>query len=111
MTSTPLRVLLVEDSPLDAALVAEHIRAAATEVIVEHVPTIGAATSKLRKNRFDCVLLDLSLPDARGLEALGDIHDAAPKVPIVVLSGADDEATALHAVQEGAQDYLVKGEA
>jgi len=111
MTSTPLRILLVEDSPLDAALVAEHIRTVSPDATVEHVASIATAQSRLRKHRFDCVLLDLSLPDARGLEALGDIHDIAPKMPVVVLSGADDESVALHAVQEGAQDYLVKGEA
>jgi diguanylate cyclase len=111
MTSPHLRVLLVEDSPLDAALVSEHLRSVSPETVLEHVTGVATAASKLRKARYDCVLLDLSLPDARGLEALGDIHDAAPKIPIVVLSGADDETTALHAVQEGAQDYLVKGEA
>ena len=57
----------------------------------------------------DCVLLDLSLPDASRLEALMQLRAAAPDVPIVILSGLQDELLAIKAVQEGAQDYLVKG--
>ena len=106
-----LRILLVEDSPLDAELVAEHLAEADRGLTLVHVETLSGALAVLDSGDVDCILLDLTLPDARGLEALGEVHCAAPAVPVVVLSGADDQAAALHAVQEGAQDYLVKGEA
>ena len=113
MSPDHIRVLLVEDSPLDAALVREQLAGAAPGVsTIEHASTIGAATDMLRgEAAFDCVLLDLSLPDAHGLEALAQISYVTPETPIVVLTGAEQESVALHAVQEGAQDYLVKGEA
>ena len=64
-----------------------------------------------RGARLDCILLDLTLPDAAGLEALAQLHYVAPDVPIVVFSGVDGEDLAVRAVAEGAQDYLVKGQA
>ncbi len=65
---------------------------------------------RLLSDVFDCVLLDLALPDARGLEALGQVRAAALDVPIIVLSGRRDEQIAIGAVGDGAQDYLLKGE-
>ena len=63
-----------------------------------------------RAARVDCVLLDLSLPDAEGLEALAQVRTVALDVPIIVLSGRSDEVLAVQAVHEGAQDYLIKGQ-
>ena len=84
---------------------------AATPQAYEQHDLLGctAAAALLRAERFDVVLLDLSLPDAAGLQALQHLHSIAPALPIVVLTGLDDEETALRAVQEGAQDFLVKG--
>jgi diguanylate cyclase (GGDEF)-like protein len=113
MVRAPLHILLVEDSPLDAALVTEQLREASGQnpIRVTRTPTVAAAAARLRELPVDCVLLDLTLPDATGLEALGRLHYVAPDVPIVVFSGVDGEDVAVRAVAEGAQDYLVKGQA
>jgi len=66
------------------------------------------ALAQLKSSHFQIILSDLSLPDSRGLETFRTLHAASPEIPIVVLSGNDDEELALKAVREGAQDYLVK---
>jgi diguanylate cyclase (GGDEF)-like protein len=106
-----LRVLVVEDNPGDAALVATMLAEVAPGVHeLHHARRASEGVERLLGAGFDCVLLDLSLPDAHGTEALGLLRTAALDVPIVVLSGRRDEAVAIGAVQEGAQDYLIKGE-
>jgi DNA-binding response OmpR family regulator len=75
----------------------------------EHFDRIAAARDHLLVEGASCILLDLSLPDAHGLEAVDRVQSFAPDVPIVVLSGLDDEEMAVRAVQGGAQDYLIKG--
>ncbi|HEY6761296.1 MAG TPA: diguanylate cyclase [Baekduia sp.] len=104
-------VVLVEDSVPYARLI-EMILADGVPGGVEthHFDTVGAAVADLRAHHADCVLLDLGLPDARGLEALSMVSDAAPGVPIVVLSGQEDEELAVDAIRAGAQDFLVKGQ-
>src|SRR4029079_16857231 len=100
----PTRLLLVEDNAADARVCGEMLRSALpagfelsrTERLVE-------ACDRLGNGAVSCVLLDLSLPDAHGLEAVTRIRTAAPNVPIVVLTGTDDERLALAAVQHGAQ--------
>lgn len=105
----PTRVLLVEDDPAYAELVRRLLADALYgRLELVHVQRLADARERLREGPADCVLLDLGLPDAQGLEAVLQVRDAAPDVPIVVLSGQDDEAIALRAVQEGAQDYLSK---
>ncbi|MGI8779529.1 MAG: EAL domain-containing protein [Solirubrobacteraceae bacterium] len=107
----PLRVLLVEDSPGDAYLVEEELREVAPgELHLTVATTLAAARRHLESERTDCVLLDLSLPDAFELQGLEALHDARPEVPVVVLSGSSLGDLAVRAVQAGAQDYLVKGE-
>jgi len=106
------RALLIEDDSADARLVGELLRqAGAWQVQLTHVKTLDAALERLGAAEFDVALVDLSLPDARGVEAVVHLHAAFPSLPMVVLSGLDDEATAARAVREGAQDYLVKGQA
>ncbi len=108
--AAPLRLLLVEDNPGDAVLVREMLRSALTDGFeFVHAVLLADACDVLERDGAACVLLDLSLPDAQGLEAVTRIQAAAPDVPIVVLTGLDDERLALTAVQEGAQDYLIKG--
>jgi diguanylate cyclase (GGDEF)-like protein len=106
-------VLLVEDNMGDARLVEEMLGEAssgsAAEYEVSHVERLSDARKLLMESGAGCVLLDLSLPDASRLEALMQLRAAAPDVPIVILSGLQDELLAVKAVQEGAQDYLIKG--
>src|SRR3954453_23084028 len=103
-------VLLVEDNRGDARLVQELLKDVDSgNFEVSHVERLADARQTLMETGAGCVLLDLSLPDASRLEALMQLRAAAPEVPIVILSGLQDELLAVKAVQEGAQDYLVKG--
>jgi len=77
---------------------------------LEHFDRLAPSLERLLKGGLDVVLLDLSLPDARGFEGLVRIHAEAPSVPVIILTGLDDETFALEAVRKGAQDYLVKGQ-
>jgi PAS domain S-box-containing protein len=106
-----IQVLLVEDDPADGLLL-QAILAAAKFVLfqVTQVTQLSAALQHLAAEHCDVVLLDLSLPDSHGLETFATLHTQAPGMPIVVLTGLDDETVAVEAVQEGAQDYLVKGQ-
>jgi len=105
-----IRALLVEDNPGDARLLQELVReAGAGHLRLELADRLAPALDRLRQEHFDVVLLDLSLPDEQGLATLVRTREWAPKVPIVVLTGLDDEALAVKAVRMGAQDYLVKG--
>ena len=104
------RLVLIEDNPGDAVLVREMLRSSwPGDFAFEHFDRISAARDRLLRTSATCILLDLSLPDAQGLEAVDRVQTFAPDVPIVVLSGLDDEEVALRAVQGGAQDYLIKG--
>jgi signal transduction histidine kinase len=104
------RILLVEDNPGDARLIRETLREAESFPFeLAHADRLASAEERLAAEAFDVVLLDLSLPDAHGLETVRRTLAAAPEAPIVVLTGLDDETLAVTAVQAGAQDYLVKG--
>ncbi len=112
-TRTPpvISVLLVEDNHADARLLREALyEGGGTSFQLTHANTLAAALQRLDSMTFDVVLLDLSLPDADGLDTLVRTHERAPSVPIVVLTGLNDEDLATRAVREGAQDYLVKGQ-
>jgi diguanylate cyclase (GGDEF)-like protein len=104
-------ILLVEDNPGDVRLVEELLRAAWVGAgSISHVSSVEDAIGRVAEDVPACILLDLSLPDAQGLGTLERVRDAHPSVPIVVLTGTDDESQAVQAVQEGAQDYLIKGQ-
>lgn len=108
----PLAVLLVEDNPGDAELMAEMLHDEIPDVasfVTRHVTRLADARAELERSLVDVVLLDLSLPDSRGLDSLQTVRSAAPDVPVVVMTGLADDDVALRAVQAGAQDYLVKG--
>ena len=107
-----IRVLLIETDPNDANNLTIKLSEASisTRFILTAVATLQDAFTQLTNNQFDVVLLNLSLPDGRGLGSLNKIQGLAPRVPIVVIGGVNDEALALSAVQAGAQDYLVKGQ-
>ena len=106
-----VRVLIIEDSDMQIALIQEMLQKAKNvdfEAIVEM--NLEGGLSRLNNEPFDAVLLDLTLPDSTGMETCEKVCSAAPTVPVVVLTGADDEETALSAQQHGAADYLLKGE-
>jgi Flp pilus assembly CpaE family ATPase len=105
-----VRVLLIEDNPGDFELVRETLTEADDVVFqVEWAEALLPGLDRLARGGIDLVLLDMSLPDSRGLDGLAAVRNHAPSVPVVLLTGLDSDATALHAVQTGAQDYLVKG--
>ena len=107
--SKPIQILLVEDNSADVRLLRELLREISAGGFVLTVASrIGEALAKLAAESFDVVLTDLSLPDSRDLASFRELHSAAPTVPIIVLSGLDDESLAASAVREGAQDYLFK---
>jgi diguanylate cyclase (GGDEF)-like protein/PAS domain S-box-containing protein len=110
MTEASLKtVLLVEDNLGDARLLREMLnedRSLGIELV--HVGRMSEAEGHLSLHPVDIILLDLGLPDAQGLEAVRRAHAAAPLVPLVVLTGMDDEALGAQAMQDGAEDYLVK---
>jgi len=104
-------ILLVEDNPADARLmVALFSDPEVGKFKLQHVDRIGAAVSLLQGNKYDVILLDLSLPDGNSLETVRRMITVAPQIPIIVLTGLMDDALALAAVQAGAQDFLVKGQ-
>ena len=104
-------ILLVEDNPGDARLTQELLRETNTVAFeTVHVVSLDAALKALDQRDFDIVLLDLSLGDASGIDIVKRMHEHCPTVPLIVLSGLEDETTAMLALQEGAQDYLVKGQ-
>ena len=104
-------VLLIEDNQGDARLLREMFReGGAYNTKLTHVASMHDAEVQLVVPVVDVILLDLGLPDAQGLGAVRRAHAAAPKIPLVVLTGLDDDTIALQALQEGAQDYLVKGQ-
>jgi len=106
---TPLRILLVEDTPLDARLIRTILRPPSFEVT--YVERLSDALAVLRSAQIDVVLLDLNLPDSRGAETLDSVLEQAQDIAIIVITGDGDEHAALAAVALGAQDYLIKGEA
>jgi diguanylate cyclase (GGDEF)-like protein len=106
-----LHVLLVEDSDFDAHVVLAQLHAAAAAPFTtRHVVRIADAREELNLEPADCVLLDLALPDATGLEGLLSLVSSHPEIPFVVLSGSDEASIGAAAVQAGAQDYLTKGD-
>jgi signal transduction histidine kinase len=112
LSQEPIRVLLVEDDEDDAFLLQRALnKAAPGQFKMDRVGTLEAARRALVTNSFHVVLSDLSLPDSRGFDTFERIHEADPEVAVVVLTGNDDERLVVRALNEGAQDYLVKGKA
>lgn len=107
----PLQVLLVEDNATDVFLLQDMLTVSkGAKFQVTHVEALQEALQQLAAQRFDVVLLDLSLPDSLGLDTFTTLRAQGWAVPIVVLTGLDDETLAVDAVKAGAQDYLVKGQ-
>ncbi|MGA8067256.1 MAG: ATP-binding protein [Terriglobales bacterium] len=107
---TPANVLLIEDNPGDADLVRLRFVESKSDVHVNCVPRLSDGLACLEAEVPLLVLLDLNLPDSHGAETFRRVMQKAPNVPVVILSGQDDEALAMKAVQMGVQDYLIKGD-
>jgi signal transduction histidine kinase len=106
-----LQVLLVEDNAGDVRLLREMFsKEKAGSFELTHFLRISEALIHLAKGGVDIVLLDMGLPDGHGLDTVRRAHAASPSVPMIVLTGLDDEALAAEAMKEGAQDYLIKGQ-
>ncbi len=111
MENERIPILLVEDNPADAHLLRELLsEAGRLDGDVVHVERLSEAREQLSRGGIGVVLLDLSLPDARGLDVVRRIDAAAPEVPIIALTDQQDDTTPIEALQAGAQDFLVKGE-
>ncbi len=107
-----ISVLLVEDNNGDARLVQDALsESTRVHFKTERVDRLTAAVSLLARESFDVILLDLTLPDGWGLDTFLRVRDSAPNTPVMVLTGLDDETLGIMAVQQGAQEYLVKGQA
>ncbi|WP_254699116.1 PP2C family protein-serine/threonine phosphatase [Rhodococcus sp. SGAir0479] len=102
-------VLLIEDDPGDAMLVEEMALDSMSDFAIVWTKSLAQARATLETDRPDCILLDLNLPDANGLDALAAVQRAAHGAPVVVMTGLAEDSTGLAAVAAGAQDYLVKG--
>jgi DNA-binding NtrC family response regulator len=113
MDDQQLHVLLIEDNPGDARLVQEMLaEIKGSRFSLQWADRLEQGVERLDKcPPIDVILLDLSLPDSNGSETFARMLAAAPHIPIVVMSGLDDETVAVQTVREGAQDYLLKGQA
>lgn len=108
--SDDIQVLLLEDDPADARLVEHMLRRLSLPAFhVETTSRLGQAVQRLGQGGIDVVLADLSVPDSSGLGTLKALTSVAPDLPVVVLTGNDDDSQAIEALKHGAQDYLVKG--
>ncbi|MBV8529100.1 MAG: GGDEF domain-containing response regulator [Candidatus Dormibacteraeota bacterium] len=104
------RILLIEDNPGDARLVQLMLdEGGEGGFSFSHVGRLADAWGPIRNGLIDCALVDLSLPDADGLEGVDQLTELAPDLPLIVLTGRDDLDLAIAALQRGAQDYLLKG--
>ena len=105
-----LHILLIEDNPAEAFLLQESLAQVSRPPDVIHADNLDSALRYLKENSIDAILLDLALPDSEGLATLERANAAADYLPIIVLTGLEDEAVAIEAVRKGAQDYLIKGQ-
>ncbi|PYP15746.1 MAG: hybrid sensor histidine kinase/response regulator [Gemmatimonadetes bacterium] len=112
MSDSPIKILLVEDNPGDTRLIREALADGLRNAYeVEDIDRLGAALERIERGGIDVVLLDLTLPDSRGIETFAAVYARASEIPIIVLTGLGDELLAARTVHGGAQDYLVKGQA
>ncbi len=106
-----INVLFIEDNPLDVRIIREMlVNASASRFRLTRCESIEETLIEFKKRNFDVILLDLNLPDSQGYDTFQKIYDNVPNIPIVVLTGINDNSIGEKAVKNGAQDYLVKGE-
>ncbi len=106
-----VRVMMIDDSVGDVFLLHEIlINSLDAHFDMESRPTLGEGLKRLAETRFDIVLLDLTLPDSRGIDTFHKLSEKHPLIPVIVISGVDDHDAVQTIIESGAQDYLVKGE-
>ncbi|CAN5120058.1 hypothetical protein BH09BAC1_BH09BAC1_22680 [soil metagenome] len=109
--SINLNILLIEDNPGDAFLIKFYLEESVLKYArLLHAEYLNTALDLLQNNEFDVILLDLNLPDSKGIETLEAVLDAAQGSVVIVLTGLNDEKLGLQTVKKGAQDFLVKGQ-
>jgi CheY-like chemotaxis protein len=103
--------LLIEDNPGDAYLIEDQLEEFANfSYEFKNVGTLNEALSILKEQPFDVILSDLSLPDSDGINTFLSVHDKNPLIPIIILSGSNDETIGSYAIEKGAYDFVVKGQ-
>ena len=111
MSNNPMQaILLIEDDPGDTLLIKEMLEQQECTARLVTVERLSEGINFLQENDCDVVLLDMNLPDSSGLSTMTRLLEAAPSIPIVVLTGISDEFFGVDAVKSGAQDYLIKGD-
>ena len=114
MTQTitkPVAILLVEDNRADVRLFSEYLdESGAYQYEISCVDSLYAAVHRLDEEQYDVIVLDLTLPDSQGINTLTSVRKHAPQVPVILLTSVNDEELAVMAIQNGAQDYLIKGQ-
>ncbi|HOW43242.1 MAG TPA: ATP-binding protein [Candidatus Omnitrophota bacterium] len=110
MDNQTIRVLMIEDNNLIAVTLSDLLKQSNQPFEIEIATTLAAGLQRLKDTLFDVVLLDLMLPDSDGFQTFLNAYTAFPQMPIIVMTGINDETFAINAVRQGAQDYLVKGQ-
>jgi len=110
MNKNQIRIMLIEDNPGDFRLIHEMLKTTAVQFEMDYSDQLSKGLELLEMKEFDVLILDLGLPDCQGLETLKKTRAKVSGIPIVVLTGLADEAIGIRAIQDGAQDYLVKGQ-
>src|SRR6201998_4381098 len=105
-----VNILLIEDNPADSELVSIFLKGVyANKAILVAADSLVKGFEQMQKTLFDVIILDLSLPDSWGLDTFNKLHSKVPDIPIIVLTGIEDETVGVDAVKMGAQDFLLKG--
>lgn len=107
---TKTRILVIEDNPGDVDLIKEYLKDASIKEEVIHAPTFFDGMDAIKSHDISIVLLDLSLPDSSGFKTLSNFLEKQPQVPVIVLTGTNNEIVGNQSIKAGAQDYLVKGQ-
>ncbi len=111
MGDTAIKVFMIEDNLKDTYLIRHMLEISTNpKFVISHVQRLSEGLAQLKDRHFDVVLLDLGLPDSQGIDTLRKVHDKDTVVPIIVLTGLDDQEIATQAIRFGGQDYLIKGQ-
>ncbi|MCU7498191.1 MAG: response regulator [Bacteroidota bacterium] len=111
MNTSTIRIMMIEDNLGDAMLIGEMLKEAKNRrYLLQHNLQLSTAFECIDHKSFDIILLDLGLPDSTGLGTLKKVLEKAPSIPVVIMTGLDDEELGFEAVKMGAQDYLIKGQ-